>query len=215
VHFGLFLRAVGDHPVRLQGALHSPGRVRLGATSACCIWNPSSSRSARCWFIYLLPVFFVVTKATRLAPPLGDLALRPAALEMLHVADRLGTVIERIPARALRVFLFRLSVRHFTCSAAVRSRPDRRPRCCAGRTGAVDAAQRRPWVVFGLQRMAGDLAGVGPRRRPAPSSSSARCWRQSALGSTGPAALLRRGTPSSFISGVSSCPNGGQRGRCC
>ena len=43
----LFLRAVGDDPVRLQGASPLPPRS-AGTTSACCIWNPSSSRSARC-----------------------------------------------------------------------------------------------------------------------------------------------------------------------
>src|ERR1700754_1252902 len=37
------------------------------------------------WFIYLLPVFFVVTKATLRAPPLA-IWFAAAALEMLHVA---------------------------------------------------------------------------------------------------------------------------------
>src|ERR1700754_2593617 len=37
------------------------------------------------WFIYLLPVFFVVTKVLRRAPPLA-IWFAAAALEMLHVA---------------------------------------------------------------------------------------------------------------------------------
>src|SRR5258707_10259819 len=37
------------------------------------------------WFIYLLPVFFVATKATRGMPPLAIWAMA-AALEMTHVA---------------------------------------------------------------------------------------------------------------------------------
>src|SRR4030095_13829062 len=36
------------------------------------------------WFIYLLPIFFVVTKLTRNMPPLAILALA-AGLEMAHV----------------------------------------------------------------------------------------------------------------------------------
>jgi uncharacterized membrane protein YcfT len=49
------------------------------------------------WFIYLLPVFFVVTKLTRSAPPLAIFAAA-AALEMMHVATG-WTVVDEFCAR--------------------------------------------------------------------------------------------------------------------
>src|ERR1700694_5393221 len=49
------------------------------------------------WFIYLLPVFFVVTKLTRRLPPLAIWAAA-AALEMTHVATG-WTVIDEFCAR--------------------------------------------------------------------------------------------------------------------
>ena len=49
------------------------------------------------WFIYLLPVFFVVTKATRPIPPLAIWTLA-ALLEMAHVATG-WTVIDEFCAR--------------------------------------------------------------------------------------------------------------------
>jgi uncharacterized membrane protein YcfT len=49
------------------------------------------------WFIYLLPVFFVVTKATRQLPPLLIWSLA-AALEMSHIATT-WTVIDEFCAR--------------------------------------------------------------------------------------------------------------------
>ena len=65
------------------------------------------------WFIYLLPVFFVVTKATRRMPPLADLGRGGAAGERA-CRDRLDR--DRRILRALRLFLFRLSVRRNMCS---------------------------------------------------------------------------------------------------
>ena len=49
------------------------------------------------WFIYLLPMFFVVTKLTRKMPPLAILAVA-AALEMAHVLTG-WTVIDEFCAR--------------------------------------------------------------------------------------------------------------------
>jgi uncharacterized membrane protein YcfT len=49
------------------------------------------------WFIYLLPIFFVVTKLTRSAPPLVIFAMA-ALLEMTHVATG-WTVIDEFCAR--------------------------------------------------------------------------------------------------------------------
>src|SRR3954454_20302930 len=51
------------------------------------------------WFIYLLPVFFVVTKLLRRAPPMAVWAAA-AALEILHVATG-WTVIDEFCARFL------------------------------------------------------------------------------------------------------------------
>src|SRR3979411_2989364 len=49
------------------------------------------------WFIYLLPIFFVVTKATRRMPPLWIWSVA-AALEMAHIATG-WTVIDAFCAR--------------------------------------------------------------------------------------------------------------------
>ena len=91
------------------------------------------------WFIYLLPVFFVVTKVTRARAAAGDLVRGRGAGNDAR-RDRLDR--DRRILRALRVFLFRLSVRGLRVRAV-------RPRAgatgvCAGRTGAVGAGQWRP-----------------------------------------------------------------------
>ena len=49
------------------------------------------------WFIYLLPIFFVVTKLSRRSPPLA-IWIAAAALEMMHVATG-WTVIDEFCAR--------------------------------------------------------------------------------------------------------------------
>ena len=74
------------------------------------------------WFIYLLPVFFVVTKATRRAPPLA-IWFAAAALEMLHVATG-WTVIDEFCARFVYFYsgyLFATYV--FALSDRARARP--------------------------------------------------------------------------------------------
>src|SRR5438105_3174971 len=74
------------------------------------------------WFIYLLPVFFVVTKALRRAPPLAVWAAA-AALEMLHVATG-WTVIDEFCARFVYFYsgyLFAAQV--FALSDRARARP--------------------------------------------------------------------------------------------
>src|SRR4029453_13287259 len=54
------------------------------------------------WFIYLLPVFFVVTKLTRRMPPLAIFAVA-AALESAHIATG-WTVIDEFCARFVYFF---------------------------------------------------------------------------------------------------------------
>src|SRR6195952_2170285 len=74
------------------------------------------------WFIYLLPVFFVVTKAVRRAPPLA-IWLAAAALEMMHVATG-WTVIDEFCARFVYFYsgyLFATYV--FALSDRARARP--------------------------------------------------------------------------------------------
>jgi uncharacterized membrane protein YcfT len=74
------------------------------------------------WFIYLLPVFFVITKALRRAPPLAVWAAA-AALEMLHVATG-WTVIDEFCARFVYFYsgyLFAAQV--FALSDRARSHP--------------------------------------------------------------------------------------------
>jgi uncharacterized membrane protein YcfT len=74
------------------------------------------------WFIYLLPVFFVVTKLIRNIPPLAIWAAA-AALEMMHVATG-WTVIDEFCARLVYFYSgywFAASV--FALSDRARTRP--------------------------------------------------------------------------------------------
>lgn len=74
------------------------------------------------WFIYLLPVFFVVTKLTRSAPPLAIFAAA-AALETLHVATG-WTVIDEFCARFVYFFAgYWLASIVFALSDRARARP--------------------------------------------------------------------------------------------
>src|SRR5262249_50270475 len=64
--FRLFLRAVGDDPVRGEGASVRGGHGwdYVAAQYALAFIEPFGTL----WFIYLLPIFFVVTKAVRRVP---------------------------------------------------------------------------------------------------------------------------------------------------
>jgi uncharacterized membrane protein YcfT len=74
------------------------------------------------WFIYLLPVFFVVTKVFRRAPPLA-IWTAAAALEMLHVATG-WTVIDEFCARFVYFYSGYLLADHvFALSDRARARP--------------------------------------------------------------------------------------------
>ena len=84
------------------------------------------------WFIYLLPIFFVVTKATRRLPPLLIWSYRGNAGDDSFL-DRLDR--DRRIRRALCVFLHRLSV--CRCGVrTVRSCADA-TRSCARRVGTL------------------------------------------------------------------------------
>jgi uncharacterized membrane protein YcfT len=74
------------------------------------------------WFIYLLPIFFVVTKLTRNIPPLA-VWLVAAALEMTHVSTG-WTVIDEFAGRFVYFYSGYLFARHvFALSDNARVRP--------------------------------------------------------------------------------------------
>jgi uncharacterized membrane protein YcfT len=74
------------------------------------------------WFIYLLPIFFVVTKLTRNLPPLAILALA-AGLEMAHVVTG-WTVIDEFCARFVYFYAgYLLAPTVFKLSNRARSAP--------------------------------------------------------------------------------------------
>jgi uncharacterized membrane protein YcfT len=74
------------------------------------------------WFIYLLPVFFVVAKATRRMPPLMIWGVA-ALLEMAHIATG-WTVIDEFGARFVYFYSGYLFAHHvFALSDRARARP--------------------------------------------------------------------------------------------
>jgi uncharacterized membrane protein YcfT len=74
------------------------------------------------WFIYLLPIFFVVTKLTRRVPPLAIWAVA-AALEMAHIATG-WTVIDEFCARFVYFYSGYLFANYvFALSDRARARP--------------------------------------------------------------------------------------------
>ena len=88
------------------------------------------------WFIYLLPIFFVVIKLTRNVSPILGLARRRRAGDDA-CRDRLDR--DRRVLRALRLHLFRLSVRQL------------RVRAVGSRASASDAGARRTRAVGARQ----------------------------------------------------------------
>lgn len=75
------------------------------------------------WFIYLLPIFFVVTKATRTLPPLLIFGLA-ALLEMAHISTG-WTVIDEFAARFVYFFIgYWLANQVFALSDRARARPE-------------------------------------------------------------------------------------------
>jgi uncharacterized membrane protein YcfT len=74
------------------------------------------------WFIYLLPIFFVVTKLTRSVPPLV-IFLIGAALEISHLHTG-WTVIDEFAARFVYFYTgYVLASRIFQIAAAAQARP--------------------------------------------------------------------------------------------
>jgi uncharacterized membrane protein YcfT len=76
------------------------------------------------WFIYLLPIFFIVTKLARNVPPLAIWALA-AALEMAHVNTG-SMVIDEFAARFVYFYTgYILATRVFALAALVQARPQK------------------------------------------------------------------------------------------
>jgi uncharacterized membrane protein YcfT len=74
------------------------------------------------WFIYLLPIFFVVTKAARKMPPLAIWSAA-AILEMMHISTG-WTVIDEFAARFVYFYAGYLLAAHvFALSDRARARP--------------------------------------------------------------------------------------------
>lgn len=74
------------------------------------------------WFIYMLPVFFVFTKLSRKASPLG-LWLFAAALEILHL-DTGALVVDEFASRFVYFYTgYLVAPRIFTFASGVQSRP--------------------------------------------------------------------------------------------
>jgi len=74
------------------------------------------------WFIYLLPIFFVVTKLTLRVPPLVIFVLA-AALEIAHIQTG-WTVIDEFASRFVYFYTgYLLATRIFQIAAAVQARP--------------------------------------------------------------------------------------------
>jgi uncharacterized membrane protein YcfT len=74
------------------------------------------------WFIYLLPIFFVVTKLTLRVPPLVIFVLA-AALEIAHIQTG-WTVIDEFASRFVYFYTgYVLATRIFQVAAAVQARP--------------------------------------------------------------------------------------------
>ena len=74
------------------------------------------------WFIYLLPIFFVVTKLTLRVPPLVIFAVA-AALEIAHIQTG-WTVIDEFAARFVYFYPgYVLATRIFQIAAAAQARP--------------------------------------------------------------------------------------------
>jgi len=74
------------------------------------------------WFIYLLPIFFVVTKATRAAPPVL-IWLAAAALQTAHI-DTGWTAVDEFAGRLVYFYTgYLLASRVFALAASVQAHP--------------------------------------------------------------------------------------------
>jgi uncharacterized membrane protein YcfT len=120
VHFAYFYALW----VTIQFAFKAPGlATEHGALGVALLYAEAFVEPfGTLWFIYLLPIFFVVTKLTRNVPPLVIFAIA-AALEIAPV-DTGWTVIDEFAARSVYFYLgYVLATRVFQIAAAAQRRP--------------------------------------------------------------------------------------------
>ena len=158
----LFLRAVGDDPVRLQGAVLRR-RARAGADVGLLYLESFIEPFGTLWFIYLLPIFFVVTKLTPRRAAAGDLAARRGARDR-PMSSTGWTVIDEFARR----FVYFYSGYLFATLRlrAVGSRAGK-PRAGAGRTGGLWALVNGGLVASGYSEWPLVSLALGLSRRRA------------------------------------------------
>jgi uncharacterized membrane protein YcfT len=117
------------------------------------LWEPFGTL----WFIYLLPIFFVVTKLARsFAIPAALVWLAAAALESAPIATG-STVIDEFAGRFVFFYTGYLFARHvFALADAVRARP------AAAAAGLAGWGLANAWLVFiGLAELPLVSLGLG------------------------------------------------------
>jgi len=120
VHFAYFYALW----VTIQFAFKAPGlATEHGALGVVWLYAEAFIEPfGTLWFIYLLPIFFVVTKLTRNVPPIVIFAIA-AALEIAPVETG-WTVIDEFAARFVYFYLgYVLAARIFQIAAAAQMRP--------------------------------------------------------------------------------------------
>ena len=151
----LFLRAVDDDPVRLQGAgacRTSTARARSRGSTCSTLIEPFGTL----WFIYLLPIFFVVIKLDAARAVAGRSGSSAPRSKSPHI-DTGWTVIDEFAA-PLRLFLHRLHLR----AAHLRAR---RARAGTSRCNGVAGAARSGRLVNGTWCIAATPAARSSRSR--------------------------------------------------
>ena len=112
-----------DDPVRRQGA-GVRRRTTAGRTSSSTTSIAFIEPFGTLWFIYLLPIFFVVTKATRSLPPAAVWVVA-AALQIAHIQTG-WTVIDEFAGRFVYFYTgYLLAPQIFTFAALVQTRSRR------------------------------------------------------------------------------------------
>jgi len=115
------------------------------------------------WFIYLLPVFFVVTKATRAVPP-AVIWLIGAVLQVAHVSFDVATgwtVIDEFAGRFVYFYTgYLLAPRIFALAALVQARPVLAGLALAGWALLDGVAVFGGWSTLPLVALGLGLAGA-------------------------------------------------------
>ena len=194
--FRLFLCAVGDDPVRRQGAAFRRRRM-AGPMSPSNMRSPSSIRSARCGSSTCCrSSSWSPRRRARLPPVLVWLVA--AALQIAQI-DTGWTAIDEFAGRFVYFYTgYIMAPRVFALAAAVQARPA----AGAARPCAVGRRSMAALVYAGFRRAAGESRSRSASSAPAPWSRVSALMAKAKL--VRPGALLRRSIRSSSIS-RSSC----------